>query len=113
MVSQCANPNCSVPFHYLRGGRLYRFEVRSPNLPCADVPNSICELKPKRATVYFWMCSKCSPKFALSFDPKRGIELTPLERARSVGKAPVIVNHHDSMLDLDLDFNRGAVEGHR
>jgi hypothetical protein len=28
MISHCANPDCGVPFHHLRGGRLFRFEVK-------------------------------------------------------------------------------------
>jgi hypothetical protein len=46
MISHCANPSCALPFHYLRGGRLYRFDITSPSTPRADVPNAICRLKP-------------------------------------------------------------------
>ena len=34
MISHCANPRCTLPFHYLRGGRLYRFDIISPSRPC-------------------------------------------------------------------------------
>ncbi len=46
--SHCANPRCTLPFHYLRGGRLYRFDITSPSRPCADVPNAVCTLTPSR-----------------------------------------------------------------
>lgn len=109
MISQCANPSCSVQFHSLKGGRLYRFEVRAPQPPCADVPNSICELKPKRATVYFWMCSQCSSKFSLSFDSQRGVQLTSLKRAPR-GDALVIVNEEEPLLNPASACDHGAVE---
>ncbi len=32
MISNCANPACNKPFHYLRGGRLYRFDAPLPQL---------------------------------------------------------------------------------
>ena len=52
MISHCANSRCTLPFHYLRGGRLYRFDITSPSRPCADVPNAVCTLTPSRA-LYF------------------------------------------------------------
>ena len=91
MVSHCANPDCGIPFHYLKGGRLYRFEIRSPQAPCADVPNAICSEKPSRATVFFWMCVDCCRRFSLKFDPCAGVELVPLANPRQIGSAPVIV----------------------
>ena len=91
MVSHCANPDCGVPFHYLKGGRLYRFEIKSPEMPCADVPNAICSEKPSRATVFFWMCVDCCRRFSLKFDPCAGVQLVPLTSPNQLGTAPVIV----------------------
>lgn len=91
MVSHCANPDCKVPFHYLKGGRLYRFEINTPQMPCADVPNAICSEKPSRATVYFWMCMDCCRRFALKFTPCAGVELVPLPNRSQIGSAPVVV----------------------
>ena len=98
MISNCANPGCSVLFHSLNGGRLYRFKFRTPQPLCAEVPNSICELKSDRATVYFWMCSQCSSKFSLSFDSQRGLQLTALKRLPR-GDALVIVDEPDAPLN--------------
>jgi hypothetical protein len=63
MISQCANPECRVPLHYLRGGRLYRFDVKSPVEPCHDVPNAICTSKPAQAAIFFWLCEECCSRF--------------------------------------------------
>lgn len=75
MISKCANPQCETAFHHMRGGRLYRFDVRHPVEPCRDVPNAICESKPSHASVYFWLCNDCSHQYALRFSPRDGIAL--------------------------------------
>ena len=91
MISHCANRACARPFHYLRGGRPYRFELKAPNWPCTDVPNAICSAKPSQATVFFWLCEPCSRKFSLQFNCRDGAGLTPLlhEEAKR-GPAPVV-----------------------
>jgi hypothetical protein len=91
MISHCANRACASPFHYLRGGRLYRFDLRAPSTPCTDVPNAICSSKPAHATVFFWLCEPCSAKYSLHFNFRDGIRLAPLEaHATRLGTAPVI-----------------------
>lgn len=80
MISHCANPECRAPLHYLRGGRLYRFELKSPAEPCQDVPNAICTNKPARAAIFFWLCERCCLRFSLKFDPPLGVRLVA-ERA--------------------------------
>ena len=77
MISRCANPACGVPFHYLRHGCLYRFDIKSPAFPCNDVPNAICSLKPSRAVVFFWLCERCSASYSLRFDSRTGVALVP------------------------------------
>jgi hypothetical protein len=37
MISSCANPVCHEPFHYLRSGRLYRFDSRPSAAAHTDV----------------------------------------------------------------------------
>jgi hypothetical protein len=98
MISQCANPACRVQFHSLKGGHLYRFKFRTPKPLSAEVPNSICQCKSQRATVYFWMCSQCSSKFSLSYDYQRGLQLTALKQLPR-GDALVIVDEPDAPLN--------------
>jgi hypothetical protein len=91
MISHCANPACALPFHYLRGGRLYHFDLRRPTTPCADVPNAICDSKPTQATVFFWLCERCSSKYSLHFNYRDGIRLVPLMgHAQRPSTAPVV-----------------------
>ncbi len=91
MISHCANPDCTVPFHYLRGGRLYRFDIRHPSTPCNDVPNAVCSLKPSHAAVFFWLCEQCSLKFSVKFNSQEGLSLAPLVNAPGKrASAPVV-----------------------
>lgn len=91
MISHCANPECAIPFHYLRGGRLYRFEVRRPSEPYEDVPNSICSLQASPATVFFWLCESCCSTLTLKFAPGTGITLLPKPASVSLRAAPVVI----------------------
>lgn len=91
MISHCANPDCAAPFHYLRGGRLYRFEVKSPSSPRGDAPN-VYSHKAPWVTVYFWLCKSCCSRLSLRFDPTTGVRLQPLPTsAESFSQATVIV----------------------
>lgn len=91
MISRCANRACALPFHYLRGGCLYRFDLRGPSTPCADVPNAICDSKPTQATVFFWLCERCSAKYSLHFNFRDGTTLVPLmNHGQRPSAAPVI-----------------------
>jgi len=82
MISKCANPDCNTDFHYLRGGRLYRFDLRETRQPCKDVPNTICEAKPSHASVFFWLCDECSLQYTLHFSTRKGITVLPLQQPR-------------------------------
>ena len=79
MVKTCANPVCAAPFRYWRGGRLFRCDVKAPSEPCRDVPDQICQLKPIRSSVFFWLCENCCSTMTLSFDPHRGLVIVPLK----------------------------------
>ena len=91
MISNCANPECHAPLHYLRGGRLYRFDLKSPAEPCHDVPNAICSSKPSHAAIFFWLCEQCCSRFSLQFDLRLGVRLVPEHTpARRFSSSPVI-----------------------
>jgi uncharacterized protein YcsI (UPF0317 family) len=51
MVSNCANPNCGKPLHYLREGRIFVF----------DVPAGVeGDGKRTRRLEHFWLCGACA-----------------------------------------------------
>jgi hypothetical protein len=57
MVSNCANPKCAKPLHYLRDGRIFVF----------DVQDSIATSTGKRTrrVEHFWLCGACSQTMAM------------------------------------------------
>jgi hypothetical protein len=81
MVTNCANPSCSVPLRYLRDGRLFQFEVRSRTK----------FRKLFRQVAHFWLCGRCSSTLTLIFDPAMGVQLTPLLPAPRVESAQIAV----------------------
>ena len=111
LISLCANPACGRPFHYLRGGRLYRFEVRAPSSPCKDVPNAICSTKPSHSTVFFWLCEPCSRKFSLQFKSHEGASLVPLtDPAFKAGSHPGHRNRAEVEMTAYSAFEGGLSE---
>ena len=79
MVKTCANAACAAPFRHRRGGKLFRCDVKTPSDPCRDVPDQICQLKPIRSSVFFWLCENCCSTMTLSFDPQTGLTIVPLK----------------------------------
>lgn len=81
MISTCANPECRKPFHYLRGGRLYRFDAASPAAYPEDVSNAVCATNSRRCAVFFWLCRECSSRLSLKFNG-REVSVTPSNSPR-------------------------------
>jgi hypothetical protein len=75
VVKKCANPNCNTEFRDFREGHLFPYEIKDPEEPCRDVSAVICEKKPGRATVYFWLCEQCCDQFTLQFTVSTGVTL--------------------------------------
>jgi hypothetical protein len=91
MIETCANSACAVPFRYWRGGRLFRFDVKSPPAPCRDVPHHICQQRPATSSVFFWLCENCCLSMVLRFDQHKGLAVVPLgstDRASGIVARP-------------------------
>ena len=88
MISTCANPVCNKPFHYLRGGRLYRFDAPCPHKYSDNVPNAVCATT--RHAVFFWLCRDCSSNFTLKFNG-REVSISALESPASSTAQKAIV----------------------
>jgi hypothetical protein len=82
MVSKCANTGCSVPFRYLRSGKLFRVEAGLN--PGASEPSEamFVSRKPMRRAQFFWLCSECALKVRL-VTSKEGIVAEPLPRSHA------------------------------
>lgn len=63
---KCANPGCPVLFHWLGGGKFFRFRADQP----ADAsPANFHGVK------HFWLCERCSHVFTLVHDEENGVVL--------------------------------------
>jgi hypothetical protein len=74
MVAKCANPSCSRPFRYFRGGRLFLIEGTLGN----HVQESDFRKDPQRLE-YFWLCEQCAPTMTITFDRSGNPLVTPSE----------------------------------
>ena len=83
---KCANPACPTPFHWLGGGKFFRFRpgevAEGTDRFAQDAPKNLHAVK------HFWLCERCSHIFTLTHDPQHGIVLRlqwldlPLAEAR-------------------------------
>lgn len=67
MVSNCANPGCGKPLHYLREGRIYVFD--------ASVGTAITGQKRERRLEHYWLCGACAASLILVPDAHGWIRL--------------------------------------
>ncbi len=97
MVSKCANPACSTPFHYLREGKIFKIEVEiTPPITSEDtvelsdgskVPFLVATRKPGRKLEHFWLCGPCSQTMNLIFDRDNGVTVMPKRFVRAAAAA--------------------------
>ena len=77
MLSQCANPLCSKPLHYLRDGKVYRVEIKEePVLGNTPFLISSASKTPKRLQ-HYWLCGECTKSMTLRFDDHGHITVLP------------------------------------
>jgi hypothetical protein len=67
MLSKCANPKCSTPFHYLRDGKLFQIDVAGAG------PQLVSEKRPAHKIEYFWLCGSCYGSMTLAFHRGKGV----------------------------------------
>jgi hypothetical protein len=67
MLSKCANPSCSTTLHYLRSGKVFKFETQGPTL--------VNERKPVRKVEHFWLCGSCSETRTVTYDHALGVRV--------------------------------------
>ena len=84
MVSNCANPECAKPLHYLREGRIFVFEVQEKLASGTDK-------KPGRHLEHFWLCGVCSMQFQVEQERDNSIRVVPRRSApkRVLSEIPV------------------------
>jgi hypothetical protein len=65
--AKCANPACPTTFHWLEGGKFFRFR---PDSSATESANNRQDVK------HFWLCEHCSHIFTLVYDGQHGVVLT-------------------------------------
>lgn len=68
MVSNCANPKCGKPLHYLREGRIFIFDV--------PVNNPSDTSKRSRRMEHYWLCGVCSQTMVME-QSADGVRVVP------------------------------------
>jgi hypothetical protein len=81
---KCANPACPIAFHWLGGGKFFRFrpdeENQGPKNSTTGAP-AIAIGKTQQARVlhhgvrHFWLCERCSHVFTLEYSEENGVVL--------------------------------------
>jgi hypothetical protein len=70
---KCANPACPTAFHWLGGGKFFRF--RPVEVAEGTDPSAQDALKNLHGVKHFWLCERCSHIFTLVHDARNGIVL--------------------------------------
>ncbi len=99
MLGKCCNPSCSVPFRYLRNGKLFRLEA-DPRVRTSK-PNKL---------EYFWLCDHCSPRMSLKIS--NGGSALPVSPASGHGdfdgKGITLIDRRDGLLLSKLGFSNAG-----
>jgi hypothetical protein len=70
---KCANPACPTAFHWLAGGKFFRFRpesaVSQPKDNAAQSPAGV------PGVTHFWLCERCSQVFTLTYEENQGVML--------------------------------------
>lgn len=82
MVSNCANPGCGKPLHYLREGRIYVFD--------ASLGAAARREKRERHLEHYWLCGPCAETLILVQDAQGWIRILPKPAAIPESADPVI-----------------------
>jgi hypothetical protein len=70
---KCANPACSTAFHWLEGGKFFRF--RSGDSAVNSSPRMTESASNLHGVKHFWLCEHCSHVFTLVHDGESGVVL--------------------------------------
>lgn len=79
---KCANPACAAAFHWLAGGRFFRFR------PGELAPSTKIDAAEEAPVVkHFWLCESCAQTYTLTFHKGRGIVVEPMWAELSADEA--------------------------
>jgi hypothetical protein len=82
---KCANPACATAFHWLAGGKFFRFRPSSasaqPEARDLNAPTGRHEVK------HFWLCAPCAHVFSLAYDAPHCVVLKLLRPELPAGES--------------------------
>ncbi len=70
---KCANPACPIAFHWLGGGKFFRFRP-----VCDSLPAEGQDAQPAagvHGVKHYWLCERCSHVFYLAYNASQGVVL--------------------------------------
>jgi len=79
MVSKCANPSCSTPFHYFREGKIFQVEVDGSGGIRPTGPQLVPPSGKTPRLEHFWLCGRCSNTMTLVLERGKGVAAVPRE----------------------------------
>jgi hypothetical protein len=72
---KCANPACAAAFHWLAGGRFFRFR---PGSLAASTRDDVAQDSEATAVAkHYWLCERCAQVYTLNYDEIRGVLIEP------------------------------------
>jgi hypothetical protein len=72
---KCANPACPAAFHWLAGGKFFRF--RMPIAPVAEPAKSESP-DHSHHVKHYWLCDRCANIYFLNYEEPQGVVVRPL-----------------------------------
>jgi hypothetical protein len=72
---KCANPACASAFHWLAGGRFFRFHTGSLEPSSKDLAAQTAEAS--APAKHYWLCERCAQVYTLNYDEERGVLVQP------------------------------------
>lgn len=70
---KCANPACPIAFHWLEGGKFFRFRA-DPASVSSENPTSSSSAG-HHGVWHYWLCERCSHVFTLMYQEGQGVML--------------------------------------
>jgi hypothetical protein len=83
---KCANPACATAFHWLAGGKFFRFRPEPSVSQPKDKDGQPSAMTP--GVTHYWLCERCSQVFALIYDENQGVMLKLLRPELPAAESP-------------------------
>ena len=83
---KCANPLCPAVFHWLSGGRFFRFRPKGAVTGAKEGIAASGDAGAIKQVRHYWLCESCGQAYTLRHEDKTGVVVEPLWRELPAGK---------------------------